>query len=161
MKRLFAIVLCIMMVGSVFAMAISADAEEADNAPAGVASDVVDQGAVADPTQGDVIMQDNTDNIVETSTEDVTDSGETVIPSETVVAPTGETTVETIISSEPTTATEATEPATEASKDQVKPADKKPSPKTGENAWLWIGIGVFGVALVALIITFVVKKKAK
>ncbi|HBE15260.1 MAG TPA: hypothetical protein DCY72_03305 [Ruminococcaceae bacterium] len=27
--------------------------------------------------------------------------------------------------------------------------------------WLWIGIGIFGVALVAIIITFVVKKKAK
>ena len=148
--------ICVMMVGSVFAMAISANAAPADDAlSVGAASDVIEDGAVADPTyNNDVVGTDNNETV------------EPTIDDSTVVTETGsgETTVETSAAttaeSIAPTATESTAPTTAATEaPATKDQGKKPSPKTGENAWLWIGIGIFGVALVALIITFVVKKK--
>ena len=159
MKRVLAIVLCVMMVGSVFALALSANAAEEDpNAPVGAASDVSGEGAAADPTFTDIDDVDGTDFV-----EPTYDDGTQVV--ETTDETTVETTVETTISTEPTTVvTEATEPApSQATKDEqiATATDKKASPKTGENYWLWIALGVFAVALIAVIITFVVKKKAK
>ena len=151
MKRLLAIVICVLMVGSVFAMAISAGAEEADGAaPVGAASDIVDEGAVAEPT-------DSTEEVIGTEGDDVNPTTDGTEAVETTAETTAETTGATIA---PTTGatTAATTAATQAAATQDQ---KKPSPKTGENMWLWIGIGIFGVALVAIIITFVVKKKAK
>lgn len=161
MKRVLSILLCVMLVGSLFAMAISANAAEEDNAalaaPETIAAVADDNNATvgdnAEPVQGESIA--STDIV----------NGDTATVVTETVAPTGDTaaatTAETIA---PTTAattanTEATQAATEATNDQA--AKKAATPKTGDNVWLWIGIGIFGVALVAIIITFVVKKKAK
>ncbi len=149
MKRVLAIVLCVMMVGCVFAMAISAGAVENEEAApvAAVATDELGETYVVDETVANDETFGSDETIAETTAETTTET-------------TTETTAETIISTQPTTATTpATTPATSvvATPDQAK----KPSPKTGENAWLWIGIGIVGVAIVAIIITAVVKKKAK
>ena len=128
-----------MMVGSVFAMAISANAAvDEDTAPVAAAA---------------------TDELGEPVPTETTVTDETVVTDETTAETTAETTTETVTATDATTApttAATTAPTTVATADQ-----KKPSPKTGDNMWLWIGIGIFGVALVAIIITFVVKKKAK
>lgn len=145
MKRVLAIVLCVMMVGSVFAMAISANAAvDEDTAPV---------AAAATDELGEPVPTETTD------TDETVVTDETAVTDETTAETTAETTTETVTATDATTApttAATTAPTTVATADQ-----KKPSPKTGDNMWLWIGIGIFGVALVAIIITFVVKKKAK
>ena len=147
MKRVLSIVLCLMLVGSLFTLALSASAEVADNA-VGVAVDQttadtgIDGGDVL-PTEDPTIPDDTT--VVETFADETT-------PETTVE----ETTEETIA---PTTA-ETQEPTKAATQDETKP-NKNNSPKTGDNMWLWIGIGIFAVALIAIIATVIAKKKAK
>ena len=149
MKRVLSIVLCLMLVGSLFTLAISANAVEDDSAVA-VAADqtLADTDVNIEPT--DDITADVTDapdedeTVADETVADETTTDETTAE-ETIVPTTAETTAET------TAATEVT-----ATKDQ-----KKASPKTGENIWLWIGIGIFAVALIAIIATVIAKKKAK
>lgn len=149
MKRVLSIVLCLMLVGSLFTLALSASAAEEDNA-VGIAADqtIAENGIdggdplpTEEPTFSDETINDET-----TAVETV--SGET----------SAETTTETIAptSAATTAATTAATEAAAATKDQ-----KKASPKTGENMWLWIGIGIFAVALIAIIATVIAKKKAK
>ena len=70
MKRVLAIVLCVMMVGSVFAMAISASAAEEENAPvAAVATDELGETYVTDETTAETVVTDETVVTVETTVE--------------------------------------------------------------------------------------------
>lgn len=161
MKRVLAIVLCVMMVGSLFAMAISANAAEEDpDANQDAIATTVGDDTVTDPTNVGDIDVPETDDVPDEDATVVETTAEETTTDETTVETTAETTISTE-STEPTTVTETTGETEPASKDQPVAPAKKPSPKTGENMWLWIGIGIFGVALIAIIITFVVKKKAK
>lgn len=148
MKRVLSIVLCLMLVGSLFTLAISANAVEDDSAV----------GVAADQTIADTDVNiESTDDITTDATnapdEDATIADETAADETTPEATTEETIVAT--TAETTAATTAATEVT-ATKDQ-----KKASPKTGENMWLWIGIGIFAVALIAIIATVIAKKKAK
>lgn len=146
MKRVLSIVLCLMLVGSLFAMAISANAAVEDDAAVAADQTIVDTDVNIVPTDDvdpDATIADEVDETVaeETVAEETTPEATT---EETIAPTTAETTVETVAAT------------TVATNDQ-----KKPSPKTGENMWLWIGIGIFAVALIAIIATVIAKKKAK
>ena len=153
MKRIFAVMLCVLMVGSMFAFAISANAEGEDEV---TAITTVDDGTVIDDKveEAPVGADDGVSTEVPAASEGTTapeTPTETAAqtPTETVAA----TTAPTVAPSQAATVAPTQAP--------TQPAKNANSPKTGDNMWLFIGIGIFAVALIAIIITVVVKKKAK
>ena len=139
MKRVLAIFLCVLMIGAMSALTLSATAAVAD----GIAED----GAIVTETEEPVPVGVIDDNPDEDGTEpettvETTDETTAETTGETTVETTGETTAETTVA---TTATEAsTEAATQAA---TQPAKNANTPKTGDNLWLYIGIGIAVVAI--------------
>lgn len=145
MKRVLSILLCVMMIGAVSALTLSATAAVADGVDVSATEETTP--VADDPTEeiGDVTEPvEATEAQEATETEQVTEA-EQATEAETVA----ETTAETVA------ATAATEAATQAA---TQPA-KNASPKTGDNLWLFIGIGIVVVAIIVIIITVVAKKK--
>ena len=152
MKRVLSIVLCLMLVGSLFTLALSANAAVDDSAVAVAEDQTTADTGIDGGTPVPTVDVDTDATIADETVTDETAPVETIADETTVE----ETTEETIA---PTTA-ETQEPTKAATQDETKP-NKNNSPKTGDNMWLWIGIGIFAVALIAIIATVIAKKKAK
>ena len=139
-KHVLAVLMVMIFAVSMFAATavIASAAEEVDPAELGAEVTEVVEIAVNEPE-----TEAGTEEMTEPETE-----------AETEAATEAETVAET---TDPTASTEAATVATEAPTIAPKNAN---TPKTGDDKWLYIGLGVIGAALVIIIITVVVKKKS-
>lgn len=149
-KHVMAILMVMIMAVSMFvATAVVASADEVDTIPAEgveVTEEVIDEEDVAVPSNDAVIAPQGDEAPIESETvaETVAETAAET-QAETVAETTAETTAETVA-------------ATVAPTVAPKTAN---TPKTGDNMWLFIGIGIVVVAIIAIVITVVAKKKAK
>lgn len=151
-KYTLSILLVIVLAVSMFtATAVIASADEVDVEPtediiviATEGDDYADTGAEV-PTDPDLVT---TGVNVSDATEPET-APETVPETEAVTEP--ETAVATVPATQAATADETVAP--------TNPGKNKP--RTGEDHWLYIGIGIVAVAVIAIIISVVVSKKKK
>ena len=148
-KHVMAILMVMIMAVSMFAAtAVVASADEVDTIPAEgveVTEEVIDEEDVAVPSNDGVIAPQGEEAPVEATVAETTAETVAETQAETVAETTAETTAETVA-------------ATVAPTVAPKTAN---TPKTGDNMWLFIGIGIVVVAIIAIVITVVAKKKAK
>lgn len=143
MKRVLSIILCIMMLGAVSALTFSATAAEADD-------------AVVAATEEITVIGDGTETEAPATEAEVPTEA---IATEAEQATEAETTAETTAVTEAATQAATTAPTQAATVAATQPAKNANTPKTGDNLWLYIGIGVVVVAIIVIIITVVAKKK--
>lgn len=148
-KHVMAILMVMIMAVSMFAAtAVVASADEVDTIPAEgveVTEEVIDEEDVAVPSNDAVIAPQGDEAPIEETVAETVAETAAETQAETVAETTAETTAETVAATVAPT---------------VAPKNAN-TPKTGDNMWLFIGIGIVVVAIIAIVITVVAKKKAK
>ena len=144
-NRIFAVMLAMVMAVSMFAAtAVVAGAVGED--------ELADQGA-------EVTYVEDAANLTEAEIAEDTQADVETIAEETQPEATEETPAETAIETQPATQDSTAAPTQAPTQEPTQAKNAKNNPKTGDDIWMYVGIGVAAAAVVILIIVAVVKKK--